>query len=565
MYRIFPDVSRHTIVLIGVCVLTFFVGLGSPAITDSDEGFYAESAREMVESGDWLTPHFNYVYRFEKPVLYYWLAASAYVVAGVSEAAARFPSALAGLGLVLLTSAVARRWYDPDTALLAGLITATSFGYVTMARQALPDLTLAFFITLSTWAALIAWLDSPPTAEEGAPDSDTRVGWVVLAGIGAAGAMLTKGPVGLVLPALVVGPLVVWEWCIGHSRRLRATHLVIAGTVLLVLAAPWYLAMTAEHGVAYLDRFFIGENMDRFATTRYNAHRPVWYYLPIVFGGLLPWSPLMLLWWPAIRRALSGRDGGLRTALTGVRLTWWAVAPLLLYTLSVGKQPRYVLPILPPLAILLARVIGQCIATGDGMRIFKIGTSLSALAMLLVAGLVFRAQPLLVEWHPAWIVGVAVAIGCCGVAILFSQRRPKWMPSTLVATSIVVTLCAHYVVLASPGVSPVERLGALLADARTPGEAYSRYGVFHRNLIFYAKTSFRDLPIDLAARDFLASPERVFLVLPADEVPRLEALGATLVPWSDVRYLNTGGLTLRMLVNPDPEVYLRRVVLASNK
>ena len=72
-----------TVALLGICLLTFFAGLGSPAITDSDEAFYAESAREMVESGDWLTPHFNYIYRFEKPILYYWLSASAYLVAGV--------------------------------------------------------------------------------------------------------------------------------------------------------------------------------------------------------------------------------------------------------------------------------------------------------------------------------------------------------------------------------------------------------------------------------------------------------------------------------------------------
>ena len=80
----------HLVGLLGICLLTFFAGLGSPAIADSDEAFYAESAREMVESGDWLTPHFNYIYRFEKPVLYYWLAASAYLVAGVGEASAGF-------------------------------------------------------------------------------------------------------------------------------------------------------------------------------------------------------------------------------------------------------------------------------------------------------------------------------------------------------------------------------------------------------------------------------------------------------------------------------------------
>jgi 4-amino-4-deoxy-L-arabinose transferase-like glycosyltransferase len=85
-------VRKQFIVLVAIAVLTFFVGLGSPSIADSDEAFYAESSREMVESGDWLTPHFNYVYRFEKPVLYYWLAGLSYVTLGVSEMAALFSS-----------------------------------------------------------------------------------------------------------------------------------------------------------------------------------------------------------------------------------------------------------------------------------------------------------------------------------------------------------------------------------------------------------------------------------------------------------------------------------------
>ena len=143
--------SRHPAAIVGVCALTFLAGLGCPAVTDSDEAYYAQAAREMIDRGDWLTPHYNGEVRFEKPVLYYWLAAATYAVAGTSPAAARLPSALAGVGLALLAFACARRWYDEGTALLGGVITATAFGYVAMARHALPDLPLAFFVTLTTW------------------------------------------------------------------------------------------------------------------------------------------------------------------------------------------------------------------------------------------------------------------------------------------------------------------------------------------------------------------------------------------------------------------------------
>jgi len=552
-------VRGHIVGLIGICLLTFFVGLGSPAIADSDEAFYAESAREMVESGDWLTPHFNYVYRFEKPILYYWLAAFAYLVAGVGEAAARFPSALAGVGLTLLAFTSARRWFDPPTGFLAGVITATSFGYMAMARQALPDLTLAFFVTLATWAALVAWLG----ASRHAHDGEARTPWVVLSAVGAAGAILTKGPVGLVLPVLVVGPLVAWEYWTGRSRpTVRWIDLAIFTAVVLVLAAPWYLGMTLEHGPAYLDRFFITENLDRFTTARYNTPRPFWYYAPIVFGGMLPWSPFMLLWAPAIARGVRRRADG---AITVIRFGWWAAAPLLFYSLSIGKQPRYILPIVPPLAVLLAHAIRSQLLSRDRDRLFTVCTGITAMLLCLVAGLVYRSSPLLVEWEPVWITGVAVVIGLSGVGVLLGIIRPAWTPTAMVIASVLVSIGGHMVILASPDTAPVQRVAELVRTARQNGEPYGRYRVLHRNLIFYTKASFQELSEEQAVADFLRSPERVVTVLPAEDVSRLAVQGQALRRLGEVRYLNIGGLTLETLFDPDPARYLRRVVVIANR
>ena len=552
-----------TLALVGICLLTFFAGLGAPAITDSDEGFYAESAREMVESGDWLTPHFNYSHRFEKPVLYYWLAAVTFTVAGVGEAAARFPAALSGVGLVLITCACARRWYGRQTGLLAGIITATSFGYVAMARQALPDLTLAFFLTMSTWAALVAWLDPPSDTGQAPLTERERQVWVGLAAVGAAGALLTKGPVGVVLPGLVVGPLVAWEYWSGRSTpRLRLSHVALGLAVFLMLGAPWYLAMAVEHGTAYLDRFFIGENLDRFATARYNDPRPVWYYLPIVLSGMLPWSPFMLMWAPRLRRMARI---GIARAVVGSRLAWWAAAPLIFYTLSVGKQPRYILPILPPLAILLALAIRRHLSDGLDRRLFSVCTGVAGVALVSIAGLVYRAQPLFVEWDSGWIFAAAGAIAASGLAVLVSVGRPQMVQWVLPVAAIVITLSAHFVVLASPGRAPVERMAEMLVQATGGDYRSSRYNIFNRNFIFYTGLPFEELNVPKAARDFLGSSTPVFLVLPARDIPRLESLGATMRQLGDVRYLNTGSFTIRMLITPDPPRHLRRAVLVTNK
>jgi 4-amino-4-deoxy-L-arabinose transferase-like glycosyltransferase len=187
------DVNRAALTLLILCVFTFFVGLGRQAITDSDEGYYAEASREMVESGDWLTPHFNYENRFEKPPLYYWLTAATYLATGPGESAARFWSAMSGVGLVFLTWAIYPGPIRKSAAWLAGVIVATSFGCFTMARWALPDLPLTFFITLAIWSALRAM-------ERGMRGETWASAWAI-AGLGAGLGFLTKGPVALAIPA----------------------------------------------------------------------------------------------------------------------------------------------------------------------------------------------------------------------------------------------------------------------------------------------------------------------------------------------------------------------------
>ena len=548
------------LLLIGVCALTFLAGLGRPAITDSDEGFYAESAREMVESGDWLTPHFNYAYRFEKPVLYYWLAAGAYRLVGVGEAAARLPSALAGLGLTLLAFFAARRWFDDATGLLAGLIAATSFGHVAMARQALPDLTLALLVTLATWCALVAALDPP--RRRGALAAGRRRRWLVAAAVAAAGGVLAKGPVGLALPLLVVLPLAGWEHLAGRSRwHLRRAHLVPAALAFLVVAAPWFLGMTVVHGVDYLDRFFVTENLDRFATARFNAPRPWWYYLPIAIGGMLPWSPYMLLWLPALARFARTR----RVDPATVRLLWWALAPLLFYTLAVGKQPRYILPMVGPLAVLLAATLRERLGRRSSRdHLLTTCTTLAGAVLVLLGILANRARPLLVDWDGLWTAAAAGAFWAAGIGVCLTVVRHRWTPAALAAAAIVATLVTYCVVLASPGPAPVERMASLIAASREGDERYGRHAVFARNLVFYTRGAFVELPVLQAAADFLRTPARVLCVLRVQDVDRLEAQGVPLERLGQVRYLDTGGLNLRTLLDPRP-AHLQRVVLVANR
>ena len=563
-----PHTSKHWLLLLALCCATFLVGLGGPALTDSDEAFYAESAREMIDRSDWLTPYFNGVTRFEKPVLYYWMAALSYTVTGVSTWAARLPSALAGMGLVIVAYVAARRWYDDTTAFYAGVIVATSFGAIAMAHQALPDLPLALFISVTVWGAYVGLLSNPSSSVPFA----SRSSWLIVSAVGAACAFLVKGPVGIALLFSILAPLTAIEWFLfKRVWQVRLTDIAIASTVGLAIAVPWYFAMTMEHGVAYLERFFIAENLDRFSTTRYNAPRPMWYYGPIVIGGLLPWS----LFTPLCIRQLLDRGRTWRPDITTLRIGIWALMPLIFYTFSIGKQPRYILPVLIPLSIFLAHgIVSALRAPLSKARSFGISCLASGCTILAIAALLYRAQPLLISTSPTIILSSAIVLGVSGLLISVAAvtyirtKAGYWGQASLgliVMSVVILNLAAHHGVLASNSNSEVQQMAAMIRAEQTNNEPYGRHRVFNRNLLYYVQSPHVELPVIRAVRDFLESPERVLCVVLKEDADLLARDGIAFRELGSLRYLNTGSLTLRMLLNPNTERYLSRVVLISNR
>jgi len=555
-------VHRITLPLLVLAAVTFFAGLGRGAITDSDEAFYADSAREMVASGDWVTPYYNYEPRFQKPVLYYWLTAAVSLVLGDSEMAARLWAAMAGLGLVLVTAAAGRRWYDESTGLLAGAIVATNFGYFSIGRMALPDLPLAFCITLAIWAALVATLE-----QERSPRK-----FVVLAALALGLGFLTKGPVGLIIPVIVIVPVLMIE---RRSIALTPSDLLLGFVVMIAVAVPWYVVMWFRHGNEYLQGFFIGDNFDRFATDRFNDPRPWWFYFPIVAGGLLPWTPLALVWmgpltqWVRRRRDLSTID---------LRLLLWAALPLAFYSLSVGKQPRYILPVLPPLALLLASSIVERTQEWrgfDGARSrprratgIVVGSLLSGAFFVALGGLLYRVQPLLINVAPIFTQVAAGIIAASGLLIGLFAISSHWRTAPVViALAAAVSLPAlQYGGWSSGGDDTIRQMARLVQQQRTAHEAVGTYQVFVRNLVFYAHTRTTDIITDEQAAQFLAQAGRALMVAPADVVDRLEReRGLTLVRIAELPYFNEAGVRVRTLLWPDAARDLTRVVLVANR
>ncbi|MCC7104912.1 MAG: glycosyltransferase family 39 protein [Chloroflexi bacterium] len=553
---------QSTLPLLLLAALTFFVGLGRGAITDTDEAFYAEAAREMVESGDWLTPHYNYEPRFQKPILYYWLAAATSLVLGPTELAARLWAALSGLGLVLVTAACARRWYDESVGLLAGAIVATNFGYFAMARAALPDLPLAFCITLAVFAAFAATLDQERTPRK----------WVLLSAVAMALGFLVKGPVGAAIPLLVIVPVVLIE---RRSLNVTAADFGLGTLVFAAIAAPWYLAMYMHHGSAYLEGFFLGDNFERFATDRFNDPRPWWFYLPIVAGGLMPWTPLASVWLSPVRQFLTRRRD---IGTLDLRLLLWAALPLIFFTISVGKQPRYILSVLPPLAILLASSILERAREWrslNGVRVRPLpdvavilGAAGSGLLMAALGVLLYRGQPLLVNVATPFAIGASVAMGVAGLVVVLGALGGAWrIAPALVALGAAVTLTAlQYGALSGSGEDTVQQMARHVQAERRAGEPVGTYQAFVRNLVFYTGARTVDVINDDQFADFLGSPSRVLAVVPVETLERFErARGITPLRLATLPYFNEAHARVGTLLWPDPARDLQQVVLVANR
>ena len=239
---------------------------------------------------------------------------------------------------------------------------------------------------------------------------------------------------------------------------------------------------------------------------------------------------------------------------------------MLLYTLSVGKQPRYIMPVLAAVRHPAGMVHDAAPPEPAARRLFTAAGVAAGGILLLLAGLLLRARPLFVEWDPGWMTAVAAALAAAGALVCLTAARRGWLPvAGLTAAMTFTTLGAHYVLLASPGPAPVERMAALLAEARTGGEPYGRHRVFDRNLVYYTETRYVELATGEAARDFLQSPERVLCVLLEEDAARFERDGLPLRRLGSVSFLNTGGLTLRVLIDPDPRRELTEAVLVANR
>jgi 4-amino-4-deoxy-L-arabinose transferase-like glycosyltransferase len=345
-------------ILILLVYLQFFCGLGAIGLVGPDEPRYAQVAREMASTGDYVTPRLAGEPWFEKPVLYYWLTALVYKVRGVDEFAARFASALfaaMGTGLVYW---LGRDWIGPRGGLLAALVLLTSVLYFSLARAASMDMLLAVTLT-GAWAALyFTFFPDENSSRPSATDRGSFASpWPYLL-YGSLGlSILVKGPVGIVL---VGGSLLGFLWLTRQLRMIKKVFSIPGLLLFLGISLPWYLLCYKANGATFIREFIVQHNIERFTTDRYKHSQPLWFYAGVLFAGFFPWVFQLTL---AIARYFRGGVlTGQRDSRRRVFLGLWVVVPLSFFTLARAKLPGYILPVAPAIALLIAHEYESCLS-----------------------------------------------------------------------------------------------------------------------------------------------------------------------------------------------------------
>ena len=467
--------ARAWTLLLIACAIVWFAVLGARPLFNPDEGRYAQIPAEMLASGDFTVPRLDGLVYLEKPPLQYWLTAAALKVFGHNEWAARLCTALSALIALVFVYLLGERAYTRERGLMAAGMTASMLLYVFMGQLITLDMALACFLTIAVAAFALAQLE-----RESAPVRTRN--WMLLCWAAMAAATLTKGLIGIVIPGAVLVLYTLWQ------RDFTAwKHLALGKGLALyaLLVLPWF-ALVERASSGALNFLIVHEHFQRYLSKVHDRYQPWWYFLMILAAGSLPWLPQIT------RALLTGwRATAPRGRFDVNRLLWVSAAfTLLFFSLSDSKLAPYIVPVLPPLA-LLASIDGA-----QGAIDLKLSALLQLIcgASLIAAIVVYGGRPL--EGDRAatyaalkpWAIGVAVALIASGGLVLgLGTRSFGAAARTLAAAGFGIALAL--IAGAATAVGSRYSAKSLLASAGplAPGAPLYSVGLYDWTLPFYTR------------------------------------------------------------------------------
>lgn len=545
-------VSILCLVLIGS--LAFGWNLGNIGLIDETEPLFAEASRQMFVTGDWITPYFNGETRFDKPALIYWCQAIAYAIIGVNEWAVRLPSAMAAMGMISLAFYTVQ-WHLAQqdelaqvrnstrrylTALVASTVMALSPLMIIWGRTGVSDMLLTgcigsallcFFLGYAQkkgtgdkgtlyWGLFTGdWGEegnyplSPPSPSASSAQSPFPNKWYLASYVLIAGAFLTKGPVGIVLPGLIIAAFLLY---LGKVREvLQEMRLLIGIPIILGLSVPWYALVIWRNGWNYINAFFGYHNLERF-TEVVNGHKGPWYfYFLVVLLGFAPYSVYLpaamvrLKFWQREHWRTQERSQQL-----GLFAWFWFVIVFGFFSIAVTKLPSYVLPLMPAAAILVALLWSSLLPDPETsftpsphpptrFSLFRVTGWVNVAFLSVLSVALFHLTQILGS-DPAvpnldeliqqsglttW-GGVIWLLCAIAIALLLLSRR--WRP---IISINLLGFVAFLIIVLMPAVFlmdrerqlPLRELSAIAAQAKQPNEELVMVGFKKPSVAFYSR------------------------------------------------------------------------------
>ncbi len=499
------------LLILGMGLLLFFPGLGNHDLWDPNEPVFAEGAREMQERGTWLLPYVNGEVYLDKPILYFWALRVASLPWGsVTETSARLPSALPALATLMLVYWFGRRFFGERAGVLAAAVLATAPVFVWEARFAQMDPMLMLFLLLSLLCFHRARCGRAAL-------------WLAASGAWAGLAVLTKGPMGLVLPGAAALVVLALE---RDLRFLWRPAWLAGAAAFLVVATPWYLTLAFTGHGDWLHEFFLRQNVGRFLDP-FDHARPFYYYGKRFLTDLFPWClflPLLLL-----DRPRAGDPAAERGAWRLMAV--YAAVVLAFFSAAGAKRGVYILPLYPAYALLVGRFLDRALtgaASGKLPRVARVLTQVAALA-LATQGLlaVYYLQSRYPEFTApaAWLAGITVA-GALVLVVLNARGQSTAALATLMGTLAAVYLMAALIIVpqvdAYKSARPFSRRILEHAGQDAPLRSY-RFWKWRSNYLFYTRRLMPNMNAMEDLEQFLSTPEQVYVLIRERDRRRLTA------------------------------------------
>lgn len=503
-----------------ICFVAFIWQLGSSALIDETEPLFAEAARQMTVTGDWITPYFNEETRFDKPPLVYWLMAIAYQIIGVNEWAARLPSALAAIGLVVFAFFVLRRWgfatpkaaQNEDSRLsqrqlwlsawVGSALIALNIHILAWARTGVSDMLLTGCMDSSLLCFFWGYVHDEKQSRS---PSFIPNGWYIAFYVLMALAVLAKGPVGLALPGIIILSFLIY---LGNLPKVaKEAGLIFGFGLFFLITIPWYVLVIMANGQSYIDSFFGYHNIERFSSVVNNHSAPWYFYFLVVLVAFIPWSAYLPL---AIARLRFWRrkhwQNQPRQAQLGLFSFVWFTAIFLFFTIAVTKLPSYTLPLIPAAAILVALLWSDQLTRSETRpsKSFAIALACNIFFLIFIT--------IACYWGPNWfgydpaspnigqrILETAIPLrglilwGLTAIActVLFFSRH-LW--KSIIGVNIIAFLLAllfvfipAYQVYNTERQSALKYLAHLAAEVKQPQDDLMMIGFWKPSLVFYSQ------------------------------------------------------------------------------